>query len=47
MDDQGLAICRSVFKSGGNAPDAERFTRAWAALIEQTEKAKEILAAAR
>ncbi len=47
MADQGLVICRSVFKSGENAPDVERFTKAWAALIGQTEKAKEALAGAR
>ncbi len=47
LADQGIVICRSIFKSGENTPDVERFTKAWAALIEQMEKAKEALGAAR
>ncbi len=47
MAGQGIVVCTSVFKSGGNTPDVERFTKAWAVLIEQTEKAKEALDAAR
>lgn len=47
MNNQGLAICRSVFKSGGSVPTVEQFTKAWSALINQLEKSKEVLAAAR
>ncbi len=43
MDGRELVIRGSVFKSGETAPDVERFTRVWAALIERLEKSKEAL----
>lgn len=47
MNNQGIPVCRSVFKSGESVTTVEQFTKAWSALINQLEKSKEVLAAAR
>lgn len=36
-------LCRSVFKSGGNEPSVDDFTKKWIELINNLEKRKNFL----
>ena len=47
MNDKYLALCRSIFASGGNPPSPEQYTQLWINLINQIEKSKEAVAAVR
>ena len=43
----GPVLCRSVFRSGEDAPTTERMTQVWASLISQMEQSKGMITVGR